>query len=277
VSVLSLPNGIIRVATAVVAIPLVVYATYAGGWLFLALVLTGGLLAQYEVYSLLGRLGVRTLPIAGLAVGAVVGLRTELPQAVPLAVGMSVVLAVGILLSSKFENPWQSLSSTLTAVFYPTALLTYLVDLRVEAVAALGEESAFWLTLSVFVLVWACDTVAYYVGRSVGRTPLAPEISPKKTWEGAVGGAVGAVVVALGLWKLNLVSVGWIDCVALGLICGTVGQLGDLAESRIKRAAGVKDSGTILPGHGGLLDRLDAMIIAVPVAYLYLAYVAHVF
>ncbi len=274
---MSLPNGITRVATAVVAIPLVVYATYAGGWLFLALVLTGGLLAQHELYGLLGRLGVRTLPVAGLAIGAVVGLRTELPQAVPLAVGMSVVLAVGILLSSKFENPWQSFSSTLTAVFYPTALLTYLVDLRVEAVAALGENSAFWLTLSVFVLVWASDTVAYYVGRSVGRTPLAPEISPKKTWEGAVGGAVGAVIVALGLWKLSLVSVGWIDCVALGLICGTVGQLGDLAESRIKRAAGVKDSGTILPGHGGLLDRLDAMIIAVPVAYLYLAYVARVF
>ncbi|NNE46997.1 MAG: phosphatidate cytidylyltransferase [Rhodothermales bacterium] len=274
---MSLPNSITRVATAVVAIPLVVYATYAGGWLFLGLVLAGGLLAQYELYGLLGRLGVRTLPVAGLAIGAVVGLRTEFPQAVPLAVGMSIVLAVGILLSSRFENPWQSFSSTVTAVFYPTVLLTYLVDLRVEALAALGEESAFWLTLSVFVLVWASDTVAYYVGRTLGRTPLAPEISPKKTWEGAVGGAIGAVMVALGLWKLSLVSVGWIDCVALGLICGTVGQLGDLAESRIKRAAGVKDSGTILPGHGGLLDRLDAMIIAVPMAYLYLAYVARVF
>ncbi|MDX1741775.1 MAG: CDP-archaeol synthase, partial [Rhodothermales bacterium] len=147
---------------------------------------------------------------------------------------------------------------------------------RAGADAVLGSGEAFWLTITVFALVWASDTTAYYVGKAIGRHPLAPSISPKKTWEGSIGGAIGSVVVALILWKMDLVSLRWFDFVVLGLICGSLAQLGDLAESRLKRVAGVKDSGTILPGHGGLLDRLDAMIVAVPLAYMYLAFVAGV-
>ena len=266
-------NGLLRVVTAVVGIPVVIGAVYLGGWAFVGLLLLGALVSQHELYALLRSNNVRPLVLPGLLIGGIIGVRALTPVAVPAAIALAVALSVFVLLSKRFEDPWQSLSATLTGIFYPTVLLTYLIDLRMDSAARLGEEGAFWLTIAVFVLVWVSDTAAYYVGKMVGRRPLAPAISPKKTWEGSIGGAAGAIVAALLLWQLELVALGGFDIVVLGLICGSLGQLGDLAESRLKRVSGVKDSGTILPGHGGLLDRLDAMIVAVPMAYLYLAVV----
>ncbi|HMB91293.1 MAG TPA: phosphatidate cytidylyltransferase, partial [Rhodothermales bacterium] len=118
---------------------------------------------------------------------------------------------------------------------------------------------------------------AYYTGKSIGKTPLAPSISPKKTWEGAIGGGIGAVLAAVVL-KLTLLGfLAWPHVIVMALICGVVSQVGDLMESRIKRSVGAKDSGTLLPGHGGMLDRFDAMILAVPLVFLYLRYGAGLF
>lgn len=273
---MSLPNAVVRIVTAVVAIPLVVGSVYLGGWPYLVVVMGAALVAQHELYAILRKMDVRAWSAAGLTIGAVVGLRFEYPPAVSLAVALTVVLVLIVLVSGRFETPWKTLSATLAGVFYPTILLAYLIDLRAGAAAAMSETEAVWITLFVLALVWVSDTAAYYVGRGLGRRPLARGISPNKTWEGSIGGAAGALVAALLLWKLGLVSIRWYDHLALGLICGTVGQVGDLAESRLKRLAGVKDSGAILPGHGGILDRLDAMIIAVPLAYLYLAEIARV-
>ena len=100
---------------------------------------------------------------------------------------------------------------------------------------------------------------------------MAPELSPKKTWEGAVGGAMGAVLVAIALRVTILGALPWIHLVVIAVICGVVSQIGDLAESKIKRSVGAKDSGTLLPGHGGMLDRLDALILAAPLVFAYLA------
>ena len=122
--------------------------------------------------------------------------------------------------------------------------------------------------------VWAADTLAYFTGRAIGKRPLFPRISPKKTWAGSVGGVVGALVLVAAMKTALLPLVlTWADVAVIGLICGAVGQLGDLAESMLKRSVGVKDSGNYLPGHGGMLDRIDAMLIAIPLVVLYLDHV----
>jgi phosphatidate cytidylyltransferase len=132
-------------------------------------------------------------------------------------------------------------------------------------------------SLAVFFFIWAADTLAYVAGRALGKHKLAPSISPKKTWEGFIGGIVGAVLVGVALKYTWLGYLAWPHVIVLALIGGIVGPLGDLAESGFKRSVGVKDSGNVLPGHGGLLDRFDALILTAPLYYLYLAYATDVF
>ncbi len=127
------------------------------------------------------------------------------------------------------------------------------------------------LLLFALVITWAGDTAAYFVGRAMGKHPLAPHISPKKTWEGSVGSMVGSLLVA---WVFSY----WIriplgHLVAMAVIGNVAGQMGDLLESAYKRSAGVKDSGGLLPGHGGVLDRIDALILCIPVIWYYVVLV----
>jgi phosphatidate cytidylyltransferase len=137
-----------------------------------------------------------------------------------------------------------------------------------------GSDEAFDLVLFTLLLVWASDIFAFYVGRAVGRHALAPRISPNKTWEGAVGGLVAAAGIAVA-FKLTVGAfVGWGHVAALAVIGGVLGPFGDLAESHLKRASEVDDSSSILPGHGGVLDRFDTMALVAPLVYLYLAYIA---
>ena len=123
------------------------------------------------------------------------------------------------------------------------------------------------LLLLALVIVWVSDTAAYFVGRSIGKHPLAPLLSPKKTWEGAIAGFLGSIAVALAFrpW-LNVPLAHLLGMATVGNIAG---QAGDLLESGYKRSAGVKDSGSVLPGHGGVLDRIDALILAIPVVWYY--------
>ena len=128
-----------------------------------------------------------------------------------------------------------------------------------------------WLVFTIFGSIWACDTGAYFVGSSIGRHKLFPRVSPKKSWEGAIGGLLTAILVCVGL-KILLMPhlLRFIDCIVIGSIVGIFGQISDLIESLFKRDAGVKDSSNILPGHGGILDRFDNPIFVVPMVYLYL-------
>ncbi len=140
--------------------------------------------------------------------------------------------------------------------------LSYAV--RLHGAEPLGRK----LLLFALVLVWAGDTMAYFTGRQIGRMPLAPVLSPKKTWEGAMANLMAALLVAVLLARWVGVNVGQLVLVAA--LANLAGQLGDLAESAYKRAAGVKDSGALLPGHGGLLDRVDSLLFALPVVWGYL-------
>ena len=149
-------------------------------------------------------------------------------------------------------------SSALVLVALP---LTYAV--RLHGIPLLGP----FLLLFSLVITWVGDTAAYFVGRAVGRHPFAPHLSPNKTWEGAVASFVGSVLV--GVVSSHWVNIGLPHLIGMAGAGNVAGQMGDLLESAYKRSAGVKDSGALLPGHGGILDRIDALILAFPVVWYY--------
>jgi phosphatidate cytidylyltransferase len=123
------------------------------------------------------------------------------------------------------------------------------------------------LLLFALAVTWAADTAAYFVGRAIGKHPLAPHISPKKTWEGSIGGLLGSLLIAWAAHFFLLLAIPHL--LAMATLGNIAGQIGDLLESAYKRSAGVKDSGTLLPGHGGVLDRIDAQILCIPVIWYY--------
>ncbi len=182
---------------------------------------------------------------------------------------LAIVLLTGIIAFSRKQN--RSLGWVVFGLLYISGSLSAMVELRmrgsVPAAEPLFHPAGYALPLGIFIALWINDTMAYLVGSLIGRTPFSP-ISPKKTWEGTGGGAILCVVtVALlghwvGLYRLA-------DWIAIGAIVAICGVAGDLFESKLKRMAGVKDSGSIMPGHGGFLDRFDSLLFAAPLAWLY--------
>jgi phosphatidate cytidylyltransferase len=151
-------------------------------------------------------------------------------------------------------------SSGLLLVALP---LTFAV--RIHGISLVGK----YLLLFTLVITWIGDTAAYFVGRAFGRHPLATHLSPKKTWEGAAASFFGSVLVALAVAATHLVNVSMLHLIGIAAAGNVAGQAGDLLESAYKRSAGVKDSGSLLPGHGGVLDRIDALVLAIPVVWYY--------
>ena len=196
---------------------------------------------------------------------------TELSEAfsIELILIVFVVGATGIILFGR-----QSVEESLGGLSVSSAALIFLVlplsaVVRLDGIGTGGRK----LLLFTLVLVWVGDTAAYFVGRSVGRWRMAPSLSPKKTWEGAVANLVGSVLVAV-------VAQRWITevpvrhLITMAILANIAGQAGDLLESAYKRSAGMKDSGTLLPGHGGMLDRIDALVLAAPVVWYYFNWLA---
>jgi phosphatidate cytidylyltransferase len=189
------------------------------------------------------------------------------------------VASVGALLAAMYRESTRgsvsAVASTVLAFVYPALLFSFALRLRqMDLPGSLGNDGgwAFWPECGALFLVvmatWTADTGAYFVGNTLGRRPLSPRLSPKKTIEGAIGFVAGAV--GTSLICTTLMGVPARHAIAVGIIIGIVGQFGDLAESALKRDLDIKDSGTIIPGHGGILDRCDALMFAMPAAYLYL-------
>ena len=161
-------------------------------------------------------------------------------------------------------------ASTIFGALYTGYLGGFVIRLKMQ-----GEGWGRDLLLLLFLLVWGSDSFALWAGRAFGKTPLAPTASPKKTWEGAIGGALGALLIA-AILKLTIIhTLTWGDVVVVTVIIAVIGILGDLCESLLKRGTGVKDSGGLLPGHGGVLDRIDSMLFAAPALYYYFHFVIH--
>ncbi len=257
-----------RILTGLVGATLVVSTVWAGGWWFAALMTAVALAAQFELYRMLRVGGVE--PVVGL--GLVLGLAAVVW---PLAPVTLLVLVAGVplvqvaVLFRRRKTPLLDAAATAFGVLYPAMLASAIVLLRVGDLGLRGSEP-FWLTTAVLFAVWSADSFAYLAGRAFGKTPLFERISPKKTWEGAIGGALGAFAM-VAAFKLGALgdALSWADVTVIALASGLLGPLGDLSESQFKRSAGVKDSASWLPGHGGLLDRVDATLVAVPVIVLY--------
>jgi len=222
----------------------------AGGLHFAALVCGGWCLLLYFTEGKL-QVGGASLPLAGWW-GACVLL----------------LLAPRLVFAGRRAQPLSSLGYSLGGLLYISLSLALLVHLRHRDYAA-GPQLAKVVPLLVIFSIWINDTMAYIVGSLIGKTPLSP-ISPKKTWEGTIGGALLAVVVmCLLAWATDLLPLR--HAAAVSAIAAVAGTYGDLFESKLKRMAGVKDSGSFMPGHGGFLDRFDSLLFAATAVWIYVA------
>ncbi len=234
-----------RVWTVVCAVLLVFQQRgYTGGWIATILIPAGYSVFPNSVIELLNALYAPTtfffLFVMGIAC-LTLWTRRALVEAIP-AAGIS--------------------CSALLLIALPLSLAV-----RLHGVPGIGPR----MLLFACGITWAADTVAYFVGRGIGKHLLAPHLSPKKTWEGSIGGMAGSLVVAWAFSYWIKIPLGHL--LAMGAIGNIAGQMGDLLESAYKRSAGVKDSGGLLPGHGGILDRIDALILCIPVIWYYLVLV----
>lgn len=271
-----------RVGVAAVAIPLALALVWLGGPPLALLVSLVGVLGTRELFAFARRQGAGPARAPGYALAAAFPLATwacyERPDLIPgvvaaapflLALWLVVALTWVLATRGATEHPLGSAAVTLLGPLYCAALPAFLIAIRH---AEHGERSWPGAALVFFPLVvtWICDSAAMFVGKAVGGPKLAPTISPGKTRSGGVGGFVGALAAA-ALWNQlvlvpNGVAIGLAQALLFGAVLGIVGQVGDLVESLFKREVGVKDSSTLIPGHGGVLDRFDSLYFVLPVA-----------
>jgi len=253
----------------------VLLALFAGAawWapppLLLAVAVLVAVLAILEYCTLAAHLGARVRTVPAAAAAAALCTALAWPGAVLAPVVMAVVVANGALAVGRGRTDLDTLSRVSAGVLGPLY-----IGLPLGALMAVRWEFGREAALLLIVIVVASDTAQYYTGRTFGRRPLAPTLSPKKTVEGAVGGlAAGALTLALvGHWWWPAAPIGL--RAGLGAVLVVLGITGDLFESMLKRAAGVKDSSALIPGHGGVLDRIDALLFAAPVYYTMMRYLA---
>jgi phosphatidate cytidylyltransferase len=251
-----------RVATSLVLIPLVVWVVLAAPfWVFAAVLAAVGLLAFHEFDQIAKAQGITPAGWPGMAAGIALLFAPEpfIIAALTALAAMTIALRVRDLTSAL-----PSASVFLLGVIYIFGAWRCAIGLR--------EIDPHWLMIALLVS-WAGDTAALYIGRAFGKHTLAPRVSPAKTWEGSAGSVAGAMLAA-GIYAHYLIPPAPLGAVlALAAAANIAGQMGDLCESAFKRGAGMKDSGTMLPGHGGWLDRIDSSLFSVPVVYATLVFI----
>jgi len=266
-------NLVQRIAVAVVAIPVVVGIIWLGGWALAATLAVLGVLGAREIYDFGRHQGIEPLERTGWLAAAGIPLLAYWAKAPAFLLGaiwLMVTMAIAMARRGPSGRPLASVSITMFGCVYASGLLAFLIAIRHGSGAATRPLAYVLLTLFPLVITWICDTAAMAVGTALGGPKLAPILSPKKTHAGAVGGTLAGVITALALGKFVLNRQGWSfspgQLLLFGLTVSIVGQIGDVAESLFKREAGLKDSSTLIPGHGGVLDRLDSLYFVIPTA-----------
>jgi phosphatidate cytidylyltransferase len=261
-----------RVVTAVLVLPVLLAAFFLGPPLLgAAIVALAASVGLFEFFHFLKARGISPMRRTGFVLAAAMFAEVAFPGWLlgplwPLAALL--VLITTLLDGSDFDRTVPAASATLLGAIYLGALGGTIAGLLTLAPPGSGA----WRVVMLLAIIMVSDTFAFFVGHAFGRRRLAPSVSPGKTVEGAVGGLVGGVVGALAVRSLGLPTLPVLHAVILGVVVAALGIVGDLDESLLKRWAGVKDSGTLFPGHGGMLDRLDSLLFGAPVLYYYFLY-----
>ena len=271
-----------RVLTAAVFLPLFYFLIYYSSPLpFVVFVIICAAVASWELSLLAEQKGLCSLKFVNLVCTVLVCLAFIRPGGgVPLpampALNTTFILTLVSLLLPLFylfrihriQGFFESLGVALMGCFLLGVFMGFHAALRLMDSEGEGSSLVFYL----FLVVWAGDSAALYVGRSLGKHPLAPTLSPKKTVEGAVGGALFSMLASLGARSWFMPRLDLVDALILGLLLSILGQVGDLVESGLKRSVGVKDSAAFIPGHGGILDRVDSLLFTAPALFYYYLY-----
>ena len=258
-----------RVITAAVGVPLVILAIWFGDPWFSLLIAAAALAGTYEFYHIANFDRREPLLYLGLlwALALVVSPHYRNPDVLPVVItAVMLISLICLLLRPSREKVFRDWAWTIVGALYVGWMLSYWLNLRGL------EDGRNWVYLAMFT-TFANDTGAFFIGRARGKHKLAPAISPAKTWEGAIGGLIcailAAIVIALVLNFVSPFAFKYWQIILLGFLVSLFAQLGDLVESLLKRNMGVKESGNLLPGHGGILDRFDSLIFVGAVVYYY--------
>ena len=235
---------------------------------FTALVLIAVAAGQYEFYRMARARGINPGAVLGSVMGALVVLESYHPLLfgtgkIYFTAGLLLIMIVRLFSPRPVEGAVEDISATFMGIFYVAILFSFQIAIR------MGTNGRQWLVFLYFV-IWASDIGAYSIGIPFGKHRLYEKVSPKKSIEGLIGALTASAGMALLCRIWFMPPLGLWEAVMLGLALASVGTLGDLTESLLKRAAGVKDSGNLIPGHGGILDRMDSMMFAAPVLFYYL-------
>ena len=262
-----------RILVAVWGIPLLTIVILIGGWWFAVTVALIAAFAMYEYMTLMRANGAAVVRTSAVTAAALVVLLTYVKPSYGFDFGLAAAIYLALVsLRGDVRTMSLRLTAALGGLIYIAGFLSLLVILRSQV---LPHDRFGGATFILFLMssIWICDTGAYYGGVACGHRPLAPAISPKKTVEGAIIGLLAALVWGLLGVLLLRTQLPWLFILLTAVAAGTVGQAGDLIESMFKRSAGVKDSGSFLPEHGGIFDRFDSLILTTPVVFL----LAHIF
>lgn len=271
---ITLKNLTKRILMALWGIPLILFLNYQGSLYFLVLILVINGLALYEFYKLVENLHFHPYKIFGITLSYLILLSVFwLSQHLLYAIFL-IISAILLLRNLKISEPSATANTavTLLGLFYiPLFLSSSLIlrenfDVWTRNTSEQNISGIFFIF--IWITIWVCDTFAYFGGRLLGKHRLAPQTSPNKTIEGAVFGIIGAFIIFVGIAPHFLKQLSYTHLIISALIIGIFGQIGDLVESRLKRDASVKDTSSILPGHGGFLDRFDSFIFVSPFFFL---------
>lgn len=267
-----------RIIVALFGIPLIIILSVAGKVPFLIFVFFIGLVSFFEFANILKRR--RFFPnlfIGGVSVFAII-LNSYLNFVETEFLFLMIVLL--LLLTELFRNRESAIANigaTLIGIFYIGFFSSSIVKIREFYKETLfNYDEGGYLIISILASIWICDSAAYFIGSAFGKHKMLPRISPNKSWEGAIAGFIFSIftMIAAKFIILNLITIG--NAIIIGIIIGIFGQAGDFIESMIKRDANVKDSSSLIPGHGGIFDRFDSLIYSGPLIYIYLHYFAQI-